>query len=58
MANTTLSEEGRGSSLQLEWLPFEATPEETATFDANHESMQQGWSGTFAQLETYLATLA
>jgi uncharacterized protein YndB with AHSA1/START domain len=57
MATTTYSVEGTGSILQLEWLPFEATPEETATFDAAHESMAQGWSGTFAKLEAYLATL-
>ena len=57
MATTTYSVEGTGSILQLEWLPFEATPEETATFDAAHVSMAQGWSGTFAKLEAYLATL-
>jgi uncharacterized protein YndB with AHSA1/START domain len=57
MATTTFTEEGSGSGLHLEWLPFEATPAETATFDAGHESMQQGWSGTFAQLEAYLASL-
>jgi len=59
MATTTLTEEGPGSSaLNLEWLPFEATSEEIATFDAGHESMAQGWSGTFKQLEAYLASLA
>jgi len=58
MATSHLSEEGSGSLLQLEWLPFEATPEEIATFDAGHESMRMGWGGTFAKLEAYLATLA
>lgn len=58
MANSHLSEEGKGSKLDLEWLPFEATPEETATFDAGHESMRMGWTGTFAKLEAYLAKLA
>ena len=58
MATSHLSEEGGGSLLQLEWLPFEATPEEIATFDAGHESMRMGWGGTFAKLEAYLATLA
>lgn len=57
MATSHLSEAGNGSQLQLEWLPFEATPEEIATFDAGHESMRMGWSGTFAKLEAYLATL-
>jgi uncharacterized protein YndB with AHSA1/START domain len=59
MATTTLTEEGPDSSaLNLECLPFEATPEEIATFDAGHESMAQGWSGTFKQLEAYLTSLA
>ena len=57
MATSHLSEAGNGSQLQLEWLPFEATPEEIATFDAGHESMRMGWSGTFSKLEAYLATL-
>ena len=57
MATSTLSEEGSGSNLLLEWLPFEATPQEIAIFDAGHESMHQGWTGTFVQLEAYLATL-
>jgi hypothetical protein len=26
------------------------------TFHSNRNSMTQGWSGTFEQLETYLAT--
>ena len=58
MATSHLSAAGNGSQLQLEWLPFEATPEEIATFDAGHESMRMGWTGTFAKLEAYLATLA
>jgi len=57
MATSKLSEEGSGSILQLEWLPFEATAQEIATFDAGHESMRMGWAGTFAKLEAYLATL-
>ena len=57
MATSHLSEAGNASQLQLEWLPFEATPQEIATFDAGHDSMRMGWSGTFAKLEAYLATL-
>ena len=39
------------------WSPLDATAEEQATFAAGHTSMTQGWSGTFEQLTTYLATL-
>ena len=34
---------------------FEATETERAVFDANHDSMTQGWTGTLDQLETHLA---
>jgi hypothetical protein len=32
-----------------------ASDEERKTFDDNHASMSQGWSGTMEQLEAYLA---
>ena len=34
---------------------FDATEAERAVFDANHDSMTQGWTGTLDQLETHLA---
>ncbi len=39
------------------WSPLDANAEEQATFAAGHASMTQGWSGTFEQLATYLATV-
>jgi hypothetical protein len=41
--------------LKLEWLPLNATAEQIATFDAAHDSLRMGWSGTFDQLAAYLA---
>jgi uncharacterized glyoxalase superfamily protein PhnB/uncharacterized protein YndB with AHSA1/START domain len=39
----------------VRWSPLHATPEERKTFDTNHDSMRQGWGGTFDQLAAYLA---
>jgi uncharacterized protein YndB with AHSA1/START domain len=38
----------------VRWDPYNATEAEEQTFDSNRNSMTQGWSGTFDQLETYL----
>lgn len=37
------------------WVPIDPTDAERATFDAGHDSMKQGWTGTLDQLETHLA---
>jgi uncharacterized protein YndB with AHSA1/START domain len=39
----------------MRWSAYNATAEEQKTFDENHASMNQGWSGTMEQLEAYLA---
>jgi uncharacterized protein YndB with AHSA1/START domain len=44
------------SRFVVTWTPHDATAEEQATFDANHASMQGGWTGTLDKLEDYLAT--
>jgi uncharacterized protein YndB with AHSA1/START domain len=41
--------------LTVEWAPYDASPEEIMTFEVGRPSMTQGWSGTFEQLEAYLA---
>lgn len=43
------------TTLTLRWEPYEATQEEIDTFNAGRAGMDQGWAGTFAQLEAYLA---
>jgi uncharacterized protein YndB with AHSA1/START domain len=39
----------------VRWSPYNAGEEERNTFDAGHDSMNKGWSGTIEQLEGYLA---
>ena len=50
------SGENRGkTTFTVTWTPWNPTPEEQAAFDAGHEGMRNGWSGTLEQLATYLA---
>ena len=46
---------GGKTKFTIRWSPHNATEEERKTFDAGHDSMQQGWTGTLDQLEAYLA---
>jgi hypothetical protein len=56
MLSTFLFEtEGDGTRLTIKWVPLNPTDEERATFEAGFDGMNQGWSGTFEQLEAYLA---
>lgn len=43
------------TTLTLTGGPRQATAAQLATYDSMHESMQQGFGGTFNQLEAYLA---
>ncbi len=55
LSSFTLTEENGRITATIRWLPFNATEEERKTFDAAHEAMKQGWSGTFDQLAAYLS---
>lgn len=46
---------GRGTVVTLTGSPIGATAAEQAKFDGFHDSMHQGWGGTFEQLEAHLA---
>ena len=46
---------GGGTTLELRWEPYEATAAEIAMFNGAHAGMEQGWAGTMAQLEAFLA---
>jgi uncharacterized protein YndB with AHSA1/START domain len=46
---------GRGTVASIQWTAFNASEVEQATFDASHNSMQQGWTGTLDQLAEFLA---
>lgn len=52
----TLEENESGTTLTLRSKPLNASAEECATFAASFRSMQQGFSGTFDRLESYLQT--
>lgn len=55
LSTVTFAEQAGGTMLTVRWAPHAATLEERQTFDAGHESMGQGWTGTLDQLDAYLA---
>jgi uncharacterized protein YndB with AHSA1/START domain len=50
----TLEEKDGKTTVTLRGTPHAATAEEIRTFDGHHASMQQGFGGTFDQLDDYL----
>ena len=55
LSTFTLLEANGRTTATIEWTPLRATDEEITTFNAAHDGMKQGWTGTFDQLEAYLA---
>lgn len=55
LSTTTFEEANGKTTLTLRWEPYQATQEEIDTFNAGRAGMDQGWAGTFAQLDAYLA---
>ncbi|WNQ11454.1 SRPBCC domain-containing protein [Paenibacillus aurantius] len=53
----TFREDNGGTILTLRSRPINATAEEESFFEGMFESMQQGFGGTFDQLEQFLAEL-
>lgn len=53
----TLTEEGGTTRLKLTGKPMNATTEEMELYLSMIDNMQQGFSGTFAQLDEYLASI-
>jgi uncharacterized protein YndB with AHSA1/START domain len=51
----TLTEQGGRTTISLRGGPINATDEERKIFAGMHDSMRQGFGGTFDQLEAYLA---
>jgi len=45
---------GRGTVVRLQWSAFNATETEQKLFDAAHDSMQKGWTGTLDRLAEVL----
>ena len=54
LTTTSFTEEKGKTTVTVRWIPINATAEERKTFDAAHDGMRQGWSGTFDQLAGYL----
>ena len=50
----TLSGKTEKTTLTIEWFPLSPTEAERKTFEAGHDSMQKGWTGTLDQLTEYL----
>jgi uncharacterized protein YndB with AHSA1/START domain len=50
----TFREDGDRTILRLQGAPFDATDAEWTVFKGMHGSMQQGFGGTFDQLDAYL----
>jgi uncharacterized protein YndB with AHSA1/START domain len=56
LSTITFDEQAKGTLLTIRWaLRPSATEEQRRTFNAAHNSMQQGWTGTMDQLAAYLA---
>lgn len=59
MLTTVLfADEGEQTRVDLSWMPLDATPEEEAFFASMMASMSGGWSGSFEQLDAFLAAPA
>ena len=55
LTTATLEAQGQRTRLTIQWLPLEGSSDaERKTFDEGRKSMNQGWSGTFEQLEGFL----
>jgi len=55
LTTITFAEEGDKARFTVEWLPIDPSEDELRTFHEGRDSMKQGWTGTFEQLEEYLA---
>lgn len=45
------------TTVQIQWLPYEANAVEEATFDAARDGMTQGWTGSLDALTEYVGSL-
>ena len=57
LSRTTFTEKDGKTIMHLTWRAINATQEERDLFDASHDSMNGGFSGTFEQLTAYLAKI-
>ena len=57
LTTTTMTDEGQGTRMSLQWQALDGSDEEHAAFDSAHAGMTQGWSGTMDLLAVYLASV-
>ena len=58
LAVTTFEKiEDATTKVTITWQPWNSDQEGNATFDAARSGMEQGFSGTFAKLDSYLRTM-
>lgn len=57
LSTMTMEEKGGKTTVTVRWSAYDATKEEQDTFDAGHDSMKGGFTGTFDQLDAYIASL-
>lgn len=55
LTTITFTEERGKTKVTVRWSPINPTEAERKTFEGGRDSMRQGWTGTFEQLEAYLA---
>jgi len=55
LTTVTFADDGDGTRVDLSWAPLDASAEEQAFFASMMGSMEGGWSGSFEQLDAYLA---
>jgi uncharacterized protein YndB with AHSA1/START domain len=58
LTTVTFSDDNNGTKVTVKWEPINASADEQKTFDENHTSMNEGWSGTFERLTDYLTNPA
>lgn len=54
LSTITFTEDEGRTRVTVQWAPFNATEAQEKVFAAGYASMNNGWSGTFEQLATYL----
>ena len=55
LSTATLTERDGRTTVTIRWAPINPTEAERQTFDTNLDGMRMGWTGTFEQLDEYLA---
>ena len=55
LSTVTFEAQGGKTKVTVRWVPHNATDAQRETFDDGMQSMNQGWTGTFDQLATYLS---